>query len=200
MNIFRSLMAIMAIATSSDALAEELDLAPGTETVTTTKTIGRVDEDGSTKPLEKEVKTQTLIDIPVATKAQGSSNVTTVPCQDLPPIVTPTEEFIENNADDDSDIAAEAETEVLVNDKGEVGYALDEVPAELLEENPVNPDEIAKIHNEEIIKQEIEESVDEALDDEEIKQLIDSRDGQSTSIKPAPRVIDPKNDAETIKP
>ena len=194
-------MAIMAIATSSDALAEEVDLAPVTETVTTTKTIGRVDENGSTKPLEKEVKTETVIDIPVPTKTQGGSTTTTVPCQDLPPIVTPTEEFIENNTDDDSDIASETEFEVLRNEKGEVGYALDEVPPELLVENPVNPEDLAKIQNDEIIKQEIEESVDEALDEEEIQQLIDSHTQQTIrAVSPAPRVIDPANDAETVKP
>lgn len=179
MNKFRSLIVISAIATSPTALAEGgVNSLQGSETVTTTKTIDRVAEDGTTQLLEKEIKKEVLIDIPVKTRVIEGATQETVPCQDLPPIVVPTDEFIENNAHDDSNIASETEFEVLINEKGEIGYALDEVPAELLEENPVNPDEVQKGDAPQArtaFEQEVEQSIDAGLDDAEMQILQDLR-------------------------
>jgi len=173
MKSFKLFFVLLALGTSPCAMAIEAK-----EVITTTKTIERETEDGELEPIEKEVTTEVIIDIPQNAEQNPAPPI----CQFFPlpqrpednidgsgqeDYFTGTEEFIENNADDDADIISEVEGQLLINDKGEVGYALDEVPEELLKDNPIYTDKTLapKDLAAQQIEREIESAVDEALDD-----------------------------------
>jgi hypothetical protein len=126
MRILHFFLAAATISTPSLASAEEA-ITPDDIPIQEKRAVTTL------KPTEEKPTIQ-AIDIPV----DKPSETTTIPCENLPAAVTPSQEFIENNADDDSDIDAEIEVEgqTLINEDGEIGYPLDKVPAELLEEKP----------------------------------------------------------------
>ena len=187
MKFIRVFAALMAVVASDTAFAADIDTLETKEVITTTKTIERETDEGELEPVEKEITTETLIDIPIEDIPTDLPQNSEPPiCQFFPLPQRPednidgsgqqdyfigTEEFIENNADDDSDIISEVEGQVLINEKGEVGYALDEVPEELLKDNPVytGPTIAPKDLAAEQIEHDIEDAVDDAIDDLQLK-------------------------------